>query len=251
MDRYIRTERAGPQTHTAAAAEISFHQEFLGQLELLGNVLLELLPLTHGATSVVRSHQIGPVVATEIQGFAQEWLWCLFQPFPIGDSPKVWEGLAAGRVLNLLFGGQSCLLYIFQLPFLSSFWPSGLIYLCLSGFCLLVWFVGGLGFFHPSVVRIISFKCYFRKPTGKGGSVLCLTDSHIKPRAHVESQDDAGWYASSLLAKTAQSEMQISLLFLWGQLLQLRRLLIPEALVGPSSLLALEMIWWCFFFNCF
>lgn len=88
---------------------------------------------------------------------------------------------------------------------------------------------------------------YFRKAPVEGSSALYLTGSHVKPRAHVQSQDDRDWCARLLLTKTAQSEMWTFCSSCEDIFYNFRKLIIPEALVSPSSLLALEMI--CLFFK--
>ena len=81
--------------------EISFsQQESLGQLELVGDMLLELVSLICDATGV---ESVGPSLQLRYRAFTQDWLRCLLQSFPIGHAPKLWEGITTEKVIHLLF----------------------------------------------------------------------------------------------------------------------------------------------------
>lgn len=57
------------QIHAAAAVKISLQQKSMGQLEITGVVLPELIPLVCAAMSVNKGPWMRPIITTEIQGF--------------------------------------------------------------------------------------------------------------------------------------------------------------------------------------
>lgn len=139
---YIHTEQGSKLTLLLQQRSISVsQQESLGHLELVGGVLLELLSIIYDATSVERSHQIGLIVANEIHGFHTRLVKMSLSTLLHRTFPKT-MGRSCNRESEKSALWETEAVYILQLPFLSSFGPSGLIYLCLSGFC--VWW----GFFN-------------------------------------------------------------------------------------------------------
>lgn len=125
-------------SHCCCNGDLISQQESLGQLELVWDMLLELLSVSYDATSVRRSHQTGFIVATEIHGFHTRLVKMSLSSLLHRTFPKTMgRNCHRESEKSALWGTEA--VYILHLPFLSSFGPSGLIYLCLSGYC--VWWV--------------------------------------------------------------------------------------------------------------
>lgn len=81
----------------------------------------------------------------------------------------------------------------------------------------------------------------FWKPPIYVSYALYLAGSHIEARAHLLCQDDTGCYARPLLVKLHNCKYGCLRCSFGGHHLLRGRLMIPEAQVGPSSLVALEI----------
>lgn len=170
----------------------------MGQLEIIGVMLPELIPLVCAAMSVNKGPWMRPIITTEIQGFHK-------------------------RLVKVL-----CFLFFLSLSNYSFFLST---FLSFSVFTIPL-------FLFFILFRMFSCKHYnynFQKSTVEVSYALYLAGSHVKARAHL-CWDDTGWYARPLLVKLHNHEYGCLCCSFGGHHLLLGKLMILEAQVGPSSL---------------